>query len=202
MPSVLVIVDFENVQNIKSLSSLSDLEIKILIGKSQNRIPLETVQVLQKFGSLLEWIKVPGQGKNALDFFVAYFLGKYIQENKYIEYKIISKDTGYDPLIEYLKDGNIKIERLTSVEQLKGNNDFNSQVNSADFDLVVEKIKKIDIKARPKKRASLISHLATALKNKKTKGEIAEIIEVFFEKKILIESNGQLKYVGIEIEEN
>lgn len=68
MPTTLIIVDFENIQDIKDLNILSNVEIKVIVGKSQNKISIETVQLLQKFGNLLEWIKVPGQGKNALDF--------------------------------------------------------------------------------------------------------------------------------------
>lgn len=198
MPSTLIIVDFENIQDIKDLNILSNVEIKVIVGKSQNKISIETVQLLQKFGNLLEWIKVPGQGKNALDFFVAYFLGKYVQENKFQKYQIISKDTGYDPLIEYLKSCNINVERLINVKQAKGSSE--KQNENPDIDLVIEKIKKIQIKARPKKRSSLISHLETALKNKKSKDEITEIVEVLFERKILTELNGQLKYIGIKEE--
>lgn len=198
MPSTLIIVDFENIQDIKDLNILSNVEIKVIVGKSQNKISIETVQLLQKFGNLLEWIKVPGQGKNALDFFVAYFLGKYVQENKFQKYQIISKDTGYDPLIEYLKSCNMNIERLINVKQAKGSSE--KQNENPDIDLVIEKIEKIQIKARPKKRSSLISHLETALKNKKSKDEITEIVEVLFERKILTELNGQLKYIGIKEE--
>lgn len=198
MPTTLIIVDFENIQDIKDLNILSNVEIKVIVGKSQNKISIETVQLLQKFGNLLEWIKVPGQGKNALDFFVAYFLGKYVQENKFQKYQIISKDTGYDPLIEYLKRCNMNIERLINVKQAKGNSE--KQDENPDIDLVIEKIKKIQIKARPKKRSSLISHLETALKNKKSKDEITEIVEVLFERKILTELNGQLKYIGMKEE--
>lgn len=198
MPTTLIIVDFENIQDIKDLNILSNVEIKVIVGKSQNKISIETVQLLQKFGNLLEWIKVPGQGKNALDFFVAYFLGKYVQENKFQKYQIISKDTGYDPLIEYLKRCNMNIERLINVKQAKGSSE--KQDENPDIDLVIEKIKKIQIKARPKKRSSLISHLETALKNKKSKDEITEIVEVLFERKILTELNGQLKYIGMKEE--
>jgi hypothetical protein len=178
------------------LNVLSDVEIKILVGKNQNKIPLETVQGLQKLGSCLEWIQVPGQGKNALDFFVAYFLGKYTQEKRYQAYKIVSKDTGYDPLISYLKNQRITIERLTNVKQIGG--EISDKAHNPDIDLVIEKIKKINIKSRPKKRKSLIAHLETTLKNKKTKEEIIEIVEDLFTNRILTEFNGQLKYTGIE----
>lgn len=199
MSSTLIIVDFENVQNISDLSNFEDVDIKIIVGNNQNKIALETVQLLQKFGSSLDWIQVPGQGKNALDFFVAYFLGKHIQENKYQKYFIISKDTGYDPLIEYLKELSNKIERLINIKQIKG--DRESYNEEKDINLILDIIKKMNTKSRPKKRTSLISHLETALKTKKTKEEIIEIVEVLFERQLLTELNGQLKYSGIKNEE-
>lgn len=92
----------------------------------------------------------------------------------------------------------MNIERLINVKQAKGSSE--KQDENPDIDLVIEKIKKIQIKARPKKRSSLISHLETALKNKKSKDEITEIVEVLFERKILTELNGQLKYIGMKEE--
>jgi hypothetical protein len=43
-------------------------------------------------GKGVEWIKVNGKGKNALDFYIAYFLGVYTNEYKDKEYIIYSKD--------------------------------------------------------------------------------------------------------------
>ena len=196
MSSTLAVVDFENVQDVGDLVLLKDVDVKILVGKSQNKIPIDTVQTLQKLGNALEWVKVPGQGKNALDFFVAFYLGKYIEEGKYGHYRVISKDTGYDPLIEYLRINGTDVQRLVNAGQATVV-EYNDQDNS-DVEMLVAKIRKMNPKSRPKKRESLITHLVTALNNQKSKTEITRIVEKLFERKLLSEQNGRLKYSGIE----
>jgi len=60
------------------LDDLSKDKFKILIFicQSQNKIPFELVIAAQNFGSQLEWIKIDGNGPNALDFHIAFYLGE------------------------------------------------------------------------------------------------------------------------------
>ena len=188
----VIFVDYENVQDISDLGKIESYDFKVLVGKNQNKIPIEIVMKIQKFGTLVEWIQVSGQGKNALDFFIAYFLGKYIELKKYEEYVVISKDGGYEPLIKYLFDLGIKASVITNVKQLIQGNKNNIPIE--EFNDLVENIIKIPMNKRPKKRNSLIAHLETSFKNKKSKEKIIELVEEMFAKKYLIEIDGIIKY--------
>ena len=84
MNKKIILVDYENIQNINDLGKLSGYDFKILVGNNQTKIPIEVVTSLQKYGETVTWLQVSGQGKNALDFFIAFFLGKFIEQNKYI----------------------------------------------------------------------------------------------------------------------
>jgi hypothetical protein len=53
----------------------------------------------QKLGNQIEWIQINGNGKNALDFHIAFELGRLAQKEAKSFFHIISKDTGYDPLV-------------------------------------------------------------------------------------------------------
>ena len=54
----------------------------ILIGNEQIKIPINLVQKLQPMGSLVEWIRVNGKGRNALDFYISFFLGRDVTKDK------------------------------------------------------------------------------------------------------------------------
>lgn len=57
-------------------------------------------------------IKLSGNGSNALDFHIAFYLGVLAVRDSAAYFHIISKDTGYDPLIRHLRAKNIKAHRF------------------------------------------------------------------------------------------
>lgn len=116
-----ILVDFENVHesNYKELLS-KDVRLEIFLGESQNKIPTDLVLGIQNAPGLGMLIQISGNGKNALDFHIAYELGRIFNEYKDAECVIVSKDTGYDPLIEKIcKDFEKKCcRRVCSVAEL------------------------------------------------------------------------------------
>jgi len=77
-----VLVDFENVQP-KDVASLSGgpYKIKVFLGTHQAKVPLAMVRALQAFGAHAEYIQITGNGKNAVDFHIAYYIGRLHHEN-------------------------------------------------------------------------------------------------------------------------
>jgi hypothetical protein len=59
-------------------------------------------------------------GRNALDFHIAYYLGSTSAAATSAESFLISKDTGFDPLMRHLKSKGISCQRLTSVGDIPG----------------------------------------------------------------------------------
>jgi hypothetical protein len=74
-----VLVDLENVQprNIGLLYG-GPFKIKIFLGATQRKIPLEMARALQAFGLDVEYIQMDGNGTNALDFHIAYLSGDWL----------------------------------------------------------------------------------------------------------------------------
>ena len=76
-----VLIDYENVQP-KNLAALKgdsqeiDFRIIVFVGANQTRLPRDLVFEMQSFGSDAQYIEITGSGKNALDFHIAYYLGK------------------------------------------------------------------------------------------------------------------------------
>jgi hypothetical protein len=114
-----VLVDFENVQP-RNLGLLrgGGFRIKVFLGSQQGKLDLDFVRALQSFGEDAEYIQMAGTGKNALDFHLAYFLGKLSAEHPQAAFSIISRDTGFDPLVRYLKSQGIDCKRSAAVTDI------------------------------------------------------------------------------------
>ena len=114
-----VLVDFENVQP-KNVSLLSGgpYKIKVFLGANQAKIPLEMARALQTCGQDAEYIQIDGNGKNALDFHIAYYIGRLAAETPDAYFHVISKDTGFDPLIKHLKAQKILCQRSKSIADI------------------------------------------------------------------------------------
>ena len=54
-------------------------------------------QTLQNFGADAEYIQIDGHGKNALDFHIAFYIGRLAMESLGAFFHIISGDTGFGP---------------------------------------------------------------------------------------------------------
>jgi hypothetical protein len=111
-----VLVDFENVQP-KNMGSLKGgpFKIKVFLGTNQTKIPVEMALALQIFGPDAEYVQIHGNGNNALDFHIAYYIGQLAAVNPDAHFHVISKDKGFDPLIKHLQAKKISCQRSTSI---------------------------------------------------------------------------------------
>jgi len=113
MPTHYVLVDFENVQpEAEALSFLNDERIKIIIFvNAKQKLSVDRVKVLQPLGDRVEYIEMAGSGKNALDFIIAFYIGRNWSENAESKFYVVSQDTGFDPLLKHLaalRPGSVK----------------------------------------------------------------------------------------------
>ena len=114
-----ILVDFENIQpaNLDRLRN-QGFTLRIFLGSAQERLPLKIVNSLQVFGTALEYIQTRGIGPNALDFHIAYFLGRQALLTPDAQFFVISRDTGFDPLLQHLRGQGICCRRVTSVDEV------------------------------------------------------------------------------------
>ncbi|MDR2509774.1 MAG: hypothetical protein LBC77_03920 [Spirochaetaceae bacterium] len=195
-----ILVDYENVQDINTDIVHEKIKMLIIVGENQNKIPVSLIQKTQPFGDSIEWLQIRSYGKkNALDFFIVYFLGLYTASESAKEYIIYSKDTGYDPLIEYLKTRNHNVRRIVSFKQLKCAaqiSETDKAQNEAHEEAIVkikENLNKVAANKRPKSRKGLGAHLKALLKIKQEEAD--KILEEMFIARIIYEENGHIKYL-------
>lgn len=111
-----VLIDYENVQP-KNLAALKDVskgrafKVYVFVGANQSRIPRELVFEMQTLGADAQYVEITGSGKNAADFHIAFYLGALGKPGTEDEFHIVSRDTGFDPLIKHLQAKNIKAAR-------------------------------------------------------------------------------------------
>lgn len=150
-----VLIDFESVQP-AALEHLAHDHFKVIVfvGAAQVKLPFEVAASLQEFGSRAEYVKISGNGSNALDFHIAYYIGRLAVEEPSAHFHIISKDTGFDPLIQHLKSKQILAGRFTNVAEIpavKASNSKSPQERIASkdtgFDPLIQHLKSRQIPA-------------------------------------------------------
>lgn len=119
MKNNYVLIDYENVQP-KNLAILNGHEFKVIVfvGSNQAKIPFELASALQALGSNAEYVKIAGNGPNALDFHIAFYIGQFAERDPNAYFHIISKDTGFDPLIKHLKERKIFAQRERDLAEI------------------------------------------------------------------------------------
>ena len=184
-------IDYENVQDVRVDMIKKTMKVMVIVGENQTKVPIDLVQKTQPFGNAVEWIRVNGKGRNTLDFFITFYLGKDVATDHKKSFIIYSKDTGYDPLINHLKKSGIKAKRIVSFQELSSNKTI--KTDELGIQKVKENLRKVSAIKRPKKRSSLTAHI-TALLSGMSKKDIDNIIEDLFIEKIVYEENGTIKY--------
>ncbi len=114
-----VLIDYENVQpeNLSLLGS-EHFRIIVFVGQSQPNIRTGLAMALQSCGSRAAYVKIEGNGPNALDFHIAYYIGQLAAKDKSAFFHVISRDTGFDPLIAHLKTRGIFAKRSLKIEDI------------------------------------------------------------------------------------
>lgn len=117
MAERVLFVDLENVHKIDLTRVQSDCRVLIFFGEHQKYMPQALVVQAQPFGSRLQWIRMSGQGRNALDFHIAYYLGQELTARPKAECIVLSGDTGFDPLLRHLRSLGHKCSRVAVLEE-------------------------------------------------------------------------------------
>lgn len=114
-----VFIDFESVQP-KSLEALAHDHFKVFlfVPANQSKLPFELAMSLQRLGARAECIKISESGRNALDFHIAYYIGRLAVEDSSAYFHIVSRDAGFDPLIRHLKSRKIFAGRVQTVADI------------------------------------------------------------------------------------
>ena len=119
MRTNIVLIDSENVKP-ESIEKLKPEHFRVIVfvGAKQKRLDFAIVHAVHSLGANGSYVLISGVGPNALDFHIAYYIGKLSAANPDASFHIISKDKGFDPLIRHLNEQKISCSRSSSVSEI------------------------------------------------------------------------------------
>jgi hypothetical protein len=190
----IVLVDFENIQpKNMGLLNRAPFKIKVFLGANQTKIPLEMARAMQMFGPDAEYIQIDGNGSNALDFHIAYYIGRLSAETPGAHFHVISKDTGFDPLIKHLKTHNIFCRRSKSITDIPLVKISNTNSDREKVDEVIENLKKRKA-SKPRTLKTLRSTIKALFVNQLAEEELEVIINQLSKRQVIKIADGKVSY--------
>lgn len=193
MTAKLLLVDYENVQQVDPRLVDDGYRIMVFVGASQKNLPVDLVRSTQPLGDRLEWVQVDANGRNALDFFIACQLGRIAAIAPSTTCVVLSKDQGFDPLLRHLNKNGLKCRRINSLLELRaGAAQPKSEPN---YKRVVDVLAKSEKNSRPRTRLTLKKHVAAMFNGNPLKpAELNRVIDLLFANKMVTETNNRLTY--------
>jgi hypothetical protein len=189
-----VLIDLENVHPDNfGLMCGGPFKIKVFLGANQSKIPLDMARALQQFGADAEYIKIEGNGSNALDFHIAYYIGRLSLENPEAYFHVISKDTGFDPLIKHLKAQKISCHRYSSISDIPLIKKSNIDSASNKIEAVIDNLSKQKA-AKPRTVKTLRSSIKALFSGLISDGELDVLIEQLSKCKAIKITEGKVQY--------
>lgn len=189
-----ILIDFENVQP-KALSVLDAEYFKIIVfvGASQKKIAIDSAAALQHMGSNAEYIKITGNGSNALDFHIAFYIGQLASQDPSAKFYIISKDTGFDPLVQHLKVRKISVIRLKDVSSIPFAKSTNKQSTSEKTKITITNLQHRGT-SRPRTIKTLLSTINSIFQKQLSEKELDSIFKALQIKKIVAVNGTRVSY--------
>ena len=194
MKTNYVLIDLENVQP-KNLEILKGHGFKVLVfvGSKQLKIPFDLAVAMQNLGESAEYIKIEGDGSNALDFHIAYYIGKISATDSNSYFHIISKDSGFDPLIRHLKAKKIFVQREKDISEIQLLKISNSKSSSERLDAIIDFLKSRG-NAKPRTVTTLSNSINSLFMRKLDEDELSSLVEQLFQRKFAIRDGNKVTY--------
>lgn len=220
LPTNHVFVDFENVHAIDpAVFGHKSVSFTLLLGPAQKKLDAALVEQLLNHAGTVELVRLTEPGKNALDFALAYYLGRAVQSDPLGFFHIVSHDKGFDPLVEHLRHRHVRARRHDDFSGLHFNGETKPATVAAktpdtppaprqpaakstaatphlseQATLLLEYLRK-NAKNRPGKEATLLRHTRSFFADKITDTDAKALIaELHAAKLLIIDAKGKLDY--------
>lgn len=196
MKTNYIMIDMENVvpDNLELLDQ-DWVKVLLFVGKNQTKLPISIVKAVQRLGSRAQYVQMSGTGHNALDFHIAFYIGRIAATDKDAYFHIISNDTGFDPLIAHLKQEHVLADRVTKIVEIPALIQLRivSKPFSERISFAKERLQKPNA-PRPRTRKTLTSHIAAMFLKALSDADISNIIDELFNDGCIRENGKRLVY--------
>jgi hypothetical protein len=148
---------------------------------------------MQDFGENGRYIKISGNGKNSLDFHIAYYIGQLSLKDPEGCFHIISKDTGFDPLIEHLRAKKIRIYREKDLAEIPLLRISNATSSDEKIAAIVKNLAGRG-QSRPRKTKTLANAINSLFTEKLDEKALEALIAKLKERKYISVNQGKVTY--------
>lgn len=111
-------MDYENVQRIDLSMLDQSYRAIVFVGAKQETPKAARRPTTAHRFQRVDFQKVDGSGRNALDFYIAFHLGRTLETAPETECYVLSRDKGFDPLLVHVNRNGVKCRRIASIEEL------------------------------------------------------------------------------------
>ena len=183
-------VDYENVGSLESLTYSDYQRLYVFCGPKNTKLKFGVIPS-DSFCSI-ELIGLTTTGHNNLDFHLSFYLGRFHEiAGENIAFHIISNDSGFDGLINHLKKIGRKCKRVSTKTKPQPHTNIWLGECAA---LVIEKLRKIDGRKRPRKRASFQNWIRSQCPNLSDIAAPEKVYEELVKANIVHETNGGITF--------
>jgi hypothetical protein len=185
-----ILVDFENLQP-KDFELLDGdrCRVVLFLGPHQNKLALDVVQSLQRLGRSVAYVQSEKKARNALDFHIAFYLGRVLHEplatgtsrSKRDRFVVVTKDGGFDGLLSHIRSLGYDATKAVTIGEALGERPGNTSGKRAPsktdaVSKVIANLRKHP-KNRPSTRAALERHITTAFGGMATPSAVEDVID-------------------------
>jgi len=189
-----VLIDYENVQpqNLTGLEA-EHFRVLLMVGANQGKVSLELAAAMQRLGHRAEYVKMSGQGPNALDFHIAYYIGHLSAQDKTALFHIISADKGFDPLIQHLRSRRIMAVRSRRIEEIPALKARHCQSIPEKVDVVVANLKQQGV-SKPRTLQTLTRSVSALFQKQISEEELSAVISQLQTQGVVVVNESKVSY--------
>jgi hypothetical protein len=189
-----ILIDLESIQP-ETLVALEPEQFRVIVfvGANQSKITFDTAMALQKKGDKAEYVKISGTGHNALDFHIAFYLGQLAAADPKAFFHILSKDTGFDPLLQHLKTRNILAGRVSDLSEISVVKVANVKTTDEKVAAIVNKLQQMKT-AKPRTVNTLTTTISALFLKQLPEADISALVTLLEKKKLILVTDTKVTY--------
>lgn len=189
-----VLIDHENLQP-DDLSALDreHFQVRVFVGANRTKLAFEFAAALQRMGGRADYIKISGNGPNALDFHIAFYIGQLAAKEPDAYFHIISKDTGFDPLIEHPREKKISVKRSCAITEISCAKAGSAKSLVEKLDVIIANLQQRKT-SRPRSLKTLAGTINAMFQKQLSEAELASLLETLRAKGFITVEGAKVTY--------
>ena len=187
-------VDYENTGSLEGIEYEAYERILVFCGPKNSKIKIGSA-AFSEFLSI-EIIKLKTTGADNLDFHIAYYLGKFSETaDKNIEFHIITKDNGFNGLVNHIKKTGRRCKKIATKLVDKPQPKSTLVKLSPCAELAVSRLKSIDGRKRPRKKDKLENWIGSQCRTIENAINPEEVMKELHSLGLVISTGTDIKYL-------